>query len=152
MKDRVLVVSLSVAHVLLQLRDVIQILFGDHGPNLLNQIEVLRAVALALLKLGEVFNQSLHVFDRTELGVRLLLLQVALHMLLNLFSHLAVVVEHNFAEEVVVVLRDHHFWLFKRGVLKLHSVVLDRNQFVNHGLVSPLIQQWGYRVFPAVKD
>lgn len=125
LEDGVLVVSLCVAHVLLQLRHVIQILVGDHRANLLNQIEVLCAVAFALLELGEVLNQPLHVLDRTELRVRLLLLQVALHVLLDLFCYLAIVVEHNFGEEVVIVLRDHHFWLLERGVLKLNSVVLD---------------------------
>jgi hypothetical protein len=74
---------------------------------------VFRAVAFSLFKLGEVLDQLLHVFNRCEFGSRLLLLEVGLDMALDFLRYLAVILEHDFVEELVVVLADYNLGFFK---------------------------------------
>ena len=121
----ILVVCLSLTHILLKLGNLVQTLFRDQGPNSFNQIEMFSAIALTLFELREVLNQLLHVFDGSEFGSRLFLLQIGLHVILDLLSDFSVVFKHNFLKELVVVLADHNLWLVKILIEQLYSVVFD---------------------------
>ncbi len=121
----ILVVCLSLTHILLKLGNLVQTLFRDQGPNSFNQIEMFSAIALTLFELREVLNQLLHVVDGSEFGSRLFLLQIGLHVILDLLSDFSVVFKHNFLKELVVVLADHNLWLVKILIEQLYSVVFD---------------------------
>ena len=63
---------------------------------------MLRCVALASLKFGEVLNDSLHVFDGVELSLALLRLEEGLDEGLDLCVQFTVVRMDHFPEEGVV--------------------------------------------------
>ena len=62
---------------------------------------------------------------------------------------------HDASVEVVILTWDHNFFHFLWQVtqmFKINSIVLDSDQLMDHGLVSPLVEQWRHRVFLSVAD
>ena len=113
------------------------------------------SIPLLLLELGEVLDHSLHVLDGLELGLALLVGEELLHQAVDAVRHLAEVLVHDLREELVVLLRKNHLpqlLLQVRQVLEVDPVVLDREDFVDHCLVSPLVEQRSHRVFSPVHN
>ena len=88
---------------MLYFTDFIEALLLHLLVNLFKQVEMLGSVSLAFLKLREVLNDSLHVFNRFELSLALLVLEELLNKVVDFFSHFTIVTEHLSHEELIVV-------------------------------------------------
>jgi hypothetical protein len=116
---------------------------------------MLGCAPLALLKLWKVFDHALHVFDRLELGLRVLGLHESSDKRFDFRGEIAKVAVHDFAEELIVIAAKNdlaHVGLKVFQVFQINTVVFDFEQFVDHRLVSPLVEQRGHWIFFAVDD
>lgn len=60
-------------------------------------------------------------------------------MFLNFLCYFAIVTEHYFSKEFIVMLTYHHLWLLQFVILQVYPIILYLEQFMDHGLVSPLV-------------
>jgi len=73
----------------------------------------------------------------------------------DLLSHLSIVLEHDGAEEMVVVTAEDDFSHLRGQVvemLQVNSVAVDAEQLMDHRLVSPLVEEGSHGIFLPVKD
>ena len=89
--------------ILLHLGNVIEISSIYKFSELLEHIEVLGCVPLTFLEFREVLNNSLHILDRAELCLALLVLQKALHQRSNRICHISKIAKHYLAEEFIII-------------------------------------------------
>ena len=93
----------AASDLLFELRDLIQLFLVNAAAQFVDQVRVLGGVALALLELREVLNDTLHVLDRLALGLAILVLEEALYERVDGVCHVAEVAVHLLGEELIIV-------------------------------------------------
>ena len=116
---------------------------------------MLRCITLTLFELGEVFDDTLHIFDGVELCGAFLRLKELVDTTLDLTGEISEVRVHHASVEVIVLARDHdllHLFRQVLEVLQVDSVVFNADKLVDHGLVGPLVEQRRDRVLLSIAD
>ena len=152
----VLILAISTTDdILLHLGNVIEISLVYKFSELLEHIEVLRCVSLTFLEFREVLNNSLHILDRAELCLALLVLQKALHQRSNRICHISKIVKHYLAEEFIIITREYdllHLIRQMSEMLEINPIIFNTQELMYLSLVSPLIQKRRHRILSPVQD
>mmetsp|Transcript_4852 Transcript_4852/g.14819 ORF Transcript_4852/g.14819 Transcript_4852/m.14819 type:complete len:312 (+) Transcript_4852:518-1453(+) len=146
--------------------------------QLLQHRDVVAHLGLHLAKLGIAFDELLHVLQRGEVSVAGVCALHAAHRLLDVHADLAPVQVHVALEEGIVCRIQHHLGGIASGrssrsssrsspggggggarlarrravIAEHHTVILDADQIVHHGLVGPLREQRRDRIVASVQN
>ena len=100
-------------------------------------------VSFISLELWEILNDPLHILNALELSLTLLILQELIDKVMDVPSHISEIPIHDLFEESVILRAQYNLLhILSQGIymLKVHSVVFNTKQLMNHSLVSPLVK------------
>mmetsp|Transcript_49536 Transcript_49536/g.131413 ORF Transcript_49536/g.131413 Transcript_49536/m.131413 type:complete len:220 (+) Transcript_49536:483-1142(+) len=146
---------LTASQFLLELRSFQQPLRLDDSGKFMDNGDVLRNIARHSPELGILIHKPLHVLNRLYFRSVLCGFLVFLNVLLDAHSQITEVREQIVSKELILRSRHHNLLQLRSHTLnfgQIDSVVFHDEQFMEHGLVCPLIQQRSHWIVSTIQE